>query len=245
MDGSNIELLPFLPYILQDIWEIGSDSNVFVELIRKHMMNYSNLKILDLGCGKGAVSIKLAKEFNCLCLGIDAVKEFIKDADNKAKEYSVSHLCRFEVGDIRLKVKELHEFDIIILGSIGPVFGDYYTTLNILTKCLNKNGIIIIDDGFIENNSNYFHSLIQKQDVVLQQIMNSGMQIMDEVIMNKDSIKDSDDHIFEKLKKRCNELIEKHPTQKNLFENYIRRQKEENYVLENKIVCSTIVLRRK
>jgi len=97
MDGSESELFPFLPYILQDLWEIGASPKVIIELIRKHTNNYSNLKILDLGCGKGAVLIKLAKEFNCTCSGIDAIKEFISDANKKAKEFGVDHLCRFEV----------------------------------------------------------------------------------------------------------------------------------------------------
>ena len=54
-----------------------------------------------------------------------------------------------------------------------------------------------------------------------------------------------DDYIFENLNKRCNELIEKHPDKSNLFENYIKKQEEENDVLETKVVCSTMVIRRK
>ncbi|MBU4451076.1 MAG: methyltransferase domain-containing protein, partial [Actinobacteria bacterium] len=80
MDGSDSGLFPFSPYILQDLWEIGASPEVIIELVRKHTNNYYSLSILDLGCGKGAVSIKLAKEFNCTCLGIDAIKEFINEA---------------------------------------------------------------------------------------------------------------------------------------------------------------------
>ena len=142
MDGSDSGLFPFLPYILQDLWEIGASPEVIIELVRKHMNNYFSLSILDLGCGKGAVSIKLAKEFNCTCLGIDAIKEFINEANNKAKEYGVDHLCKFEVGDIRERIKVLTQFNIIILGAIGPVFGDYFKTLSIISKCLKKEGLI-------------------------------------------------------------------------------------------------------
>lgn len=245
MDGSESELFPFLPYILQDLWEIGASPKVIIELIRKHMNNYSNLKILDLGCGKGTVSIKLAKEFNCTCSGIDAIKEFISDANKKAKEFGVDHLCRFEVDDIRERIKVLTQFDIIILGAIGPVFGDYYSTLTILSKCLNQNGIIIIDDGYIENDSDYAHPLMQKKKIILQQIKDSGMQLIDEVIIKKDEIKDSDDYIFKNLKKRCNELIKKYPDRGKLFENYIKKQEEENNILETKVVCLTMLIRKR
>lgn len=245
MDGSDVALFPFLPYILQDLWEIGASPKVIIGLVRKHTKNYSNLRVLDLGCGKGAVSIKLAKEFNCKCFGIDAIKEFIDEANAKAGEFGVDHLCQFAVADIRERIIALTRFDIIILGAIGPVFGDYFSTLTILSKCLTENGIIIIDDGYIENESEYIHPLIQKQEIILRQIKNSGMRIIDQVIINKNEIKDADDQIFANLKKRCQELIEKHPQQKELFENYIINQDEANDVLETKIVCATMVIRKK
>jgi hypothetical protein len=35
MDGSDKELFPFLPIILQDLWEIGADPEAIIKLIRK------------------------------------------------------------------------------------------------------------------------------------------------------------------------------------------------------------------
>jgi len=245
MDGSDSELFPYLPYIMQDIWEIGASPEVIIDLVRKHTKEYSNLKVLDLGCGKGAVSIKLSEKLKCNCYGIDAIKEFINEAHTKAKEYKVDSLCKFEVSDIRIKVEELSNFDVITLGAIGPVFGDYYSTLITLSKCLNQNGIIMGDDGYIENDSDYSHPLMQKKGTILEQIKRSGMQFIDEVIIKEDDIKNSDDYIFESLKKRCIELIEKYPDKSRLFENYIKKQEEENNVLETKVVCSTMVIRKR
>lgn len=244
MDGVDSALFPYLPYILQDLWEIGTDTGVIIELVRKHCLNPSNLRVLDPGCGKGAVSIKLAKEFNCSCLGIDGIKEFIEDARKKATDLDVSHLCQFEVGDIRERVKDLSGFDIIILGAIGPVFGDYVSSLTKLSKCLKKEGKVIIDDGYIKNNSDFTHPLIQKQETVLQHIKDSGMRLIDEVIIEKDKVHDSNEYIFEKLEKRCHELIDKFPDKRKLFENYIKKQVEENEILEE-IVCSTMVIQMK
>ena len=45
LDGSDKELYSFLPYILQDLWEIGADPSAVIKLIRKHSNNYSKLKI--------------------------------------------------------------------------------------------------------------------------------------------------------------------------------------------------------
>jgi cyclopropane fatty-acyl-phospholipid synthase-like methyltransferase len=244
MDGSDRGLFPYFPYILQDLWEIGADPDVIISLITKHAKAFPNLHVLDLGCGKGAVSIRIAQKLNCRCYGIDAIPEFIDEAYKKAVEYRVDHLCKFEINDIRERIKTLPCFDIIILGSIGPVFGDYQATLTALSNCLAMNGLFIIDDGYIENNSDFTHTLIQKQETVHRQIRASGMQLVDEWVMDKNEIKDSDDYIFNHLNKRCSELIDRYPDKRRLFENYIKKQEEENGVLENKVICSAMVIKR-
>ena len=242
MDGTDIGLFPFLPYIFQDFCELGSNPEVIISLINDYFTKYDNLKVLDLGCGKGAVSVKVAKALGCQCHGIDAVPEFITYAQTKAIENNVTELCRFEVGDIREKVTYLFNFDVIILGSIGPVFGDYYTTLTTLSKCLSDSGIIIMDDGYIENDSKFTHPLMQKQAAIFAQIQSAGMELIGEVIADKNKIKESDNFIIENLEKRCLELVDKYPQKRGLFLDYIRKQYEENDILENDVICSTMVI---
>ena len=244
LDGSDKDLFPFLPYLLQDLWEIGSDPDAIIKLIRKHCNNIAQLKVIDLGCGKGAVSVKVTKELGCTCYGIDAIPEFIEFAKQKTAEFKVNHLCKFETGDIREKVKELSGYDVIILGAIGPVFGDYFSTLSTLGKCLNERDIFIIDDGYINDNSDFDHPLMIKKANILQQIEKAGMYLVEDDVMDRDKIKDSNDSIFVHLKKRCFELIEKFPDKQALFLDYINRQEIENDVLENNVIGTTMVIKK-
>ena len=71
MDGKDKHLYPYLPYILQDIWELGASPEIIINLIKMHKSDFENIKILDLGSGKGVVSIKIAKELKCHCFGIE------------------------------------------------------------------------------------------------------------------------------------------------------------------------------
>ena len=245
MDGTDIELYPYLSYILQDIWEIGSDPDVIIKVIKNHFTSYSDLKLLDLGCGKGAVSIKIAKELGCHCYGIDALSDFINYANQKAIEFNVGNLCKFEIADIRKKVNYLFDYDIILLGSIGPVFGDLFTTITRVSKCLNRNGIIIIDEGYIDNSSSFTHPLIMNKRLIDEQIEMAGMVLVTEYIADTNDIKETDDFIFDNLIRRCNELIDMYPDKTQIFNNYIKNQVLENDVLENKIVCSTMVIKYK
>ncbi len=245
MDGSDKELFPFLPYILQDLWEIGADPEVIIRLIGKQFNNFGALSVLDLGCGKGAVSVKVSHKLGCSCYGIDAISEFIEYAKQKAAEFKVNHLCRFETGDIREKVNDLSNYDIIILGALGPVFGDYYSTLTTLSNCISENGIIIIDDGYIDDNSDYSHPFMFKETAIMQQIDKAGMKLIDNNILDGDDIKKSDDFIFNNVQRRCLELIDKYPEKQNLFLDYIKKQEIENDVLENKIIGTTMVIKKK
>jgi hypothetical protein len=130
-----------------------------------------------------------------------------------------------------------------LLGAIGPVLGDYFATLTALKSCLNPNGLVIVDDGYLDDNSTVTHPIMQKRSAVLAQIAAAGMRLIDEIIIPPDAILESDAAIFEKLKQRCLELAAQHPAQKELFLEYIRQQEAENDVLAQQAICSVRVLR--
>jgi len=46
LDGSDADLFPFLPYILQDLWEIGSGPETVTAMIRKHAVDSSEAAVL-------------------------------------------------------------------------------------------------------------------------------------------------------------------------------------------------------
>ena len=239
----DVVILPFLPYILQDFWEMGTPAKIVINFVKtrraaslQHMPS-----LLDLGCGKGAVSVKLAAALKYRCYGIDGIPEFIETAKEKAKEYDVDTLCRFEAGDIREKINELGTFDVIVLGAIGAVFGDYYTTLTTLSKHLNPNGIIIINDAYIDDASDFQYPSVLYRRELLKQVEQAGMELIDE---NTDIPADSAIE-FENLQKRCKELTVKYPEKTPLFAKYLQSQEEEYGALENQMIGSVMVFRKK
>jgi ubiquinone/menaquinone biosynthesis C-methylase UbiE len=191
LDGKDLALFPFLPYILQDLWEIGADPEIMLSLIKENI-KIKNLKVLDIGCGKGAVSIKIAKELKCKSRGIDAIPEFIESAKKYAKKYDVYDLCEFEVGDIRIILKGLNGFDVVIHGAIGPILGNLYETLIILKQVLNENGYVLLDDAYIKDKSQVkYNRCLQKTDFY-NQIKSGGFEIIKEIIFDKKSVKETD-----------------------------------------------------
>ncbi len=88
LDGFNPEIFPCLPYILQDLWQMGADPATVTGIIERNIQK-TGLKALDIGCGKGAVSVSITEKFDCIVYGIDYMKEFIE----VAKEYEFKMLA--------------------------------------------------------------------------------------------------------------------------------------------------------
>ena len=242
LDGLEFGLFPYLSYLLQDLWEIGASSDVISKLLKKNNSLTNESRILDLGCGKGAVLIKLVKEFGCQGHGIDALPEFIEEAIKYAQKNKVEQLCHFEIGDIRRLVDQLQGYDVVILGSIGPVFGDVKTTLLKVQKCINSDGFIVLDDGYLSDDSNLKSQVYLNKTEIYKQIDAANVKIVDQIELPSDYIKKSDIKIYNHIKKRADELGKKHPQDKSLFEGYLTSQREENDLLENHITCVTWLL---
>lgn len=51
------ELLPFIPELVADIWALGSSPDLAVEILKPVDLSPQTTRVLDFGCGKGAVSI--------------------------------------------------------------------------------------------------------------------------------------------------------------------------------------------
>jgi len=244
LDGSDPDLFPFLPYILQDLWELGADPSVMLSLIKNNIKK-DGLRVLDLGCGKGAVSINIAREIGCTVKGIDAMPDFIESAKSYAKQYKVQDKCDFETGDIRLKIKELKGFNVIILGAIGPVLGDLYTTLKTLSPSLNPSGYVLLDDGYIPDVSQTDYNRCLHEKEFYDQIARAGFVIVREIIFEREAIDESDKIIYEAIKKRIDELKSEFPGESGLFDEYIKSQEYENYILANELVTGTWLLQLK
>ena len=246
MDGVNIGIVKYLPCILQDFWEIGTSPEEIITIIRKYKTNYSSINVLDLGSGKGAVSIKAASELGCNCFGIDAIDDFVVFANNKSKEYSVNNICTFETNDIRTRIESLGKYDSIILGAIGAVFGNYYDTLLRLAPHLNKDGLIIVDDAYVEDDCDKNYPSILRKSELLDQIKNAGMELIDMIIYDEISELNKEfENEFRNIQNRCMELAGKYPEDKELFYGYIEKQKSEYEILSSKIIPAILVIKQR
>ena len=245
LDCFDVELRPFIPYLLQDLWEIGSSSQKILDMIKRNKLNEKHLKILDIGCGKGAISIPISKELNAEVFGIDAMPEFIENAKDKSKEFGVDKFCSFVSGDAAELIYDLKKVNLVLLASVGQILGNVSQTLTILEKCLEQGGYVILDDCYLPDNSVSDYTRCLRESEFYKQIGASNFNVIDQLILSEDDTAENDDYIYKKIETRVKALSAEHPDKKALFEKYLATQKKENYALENELKCVTILLKMK
>lgn len=241
LTAESIDLIPYLPYLLQDLWELGSSPKDMAELISEYKVLTPESKVLDLACGKGAVSIKIAKEFNCKGKGIDLMTDFIEDARHKAVKYQVSELCTFDTVDITALNLSEEKVDLVVFGAVGDVLGEPPQMLSTLKKALKPKAYILIDDGYAVSEKTDYYT---KEDW-LSFIDEADMTLLAEKSIKKDQLIRLCREQIAFITKRADELKKTHPDRSELFDSYVKSQTKECQELEEDIIGVTFLLKLK
>jgi len=241
------KLLRHMPYLLQDLWALGSSVDQILKVISGLNLPAINTRVLDLGCGKGAVSIKIAEKFGCNVLGVDAMKEFLYTAREKSVEFNVANKCRFIERDISEFIKEKKNYDLVILASLGGVFGSNLNTIEALRSQVKSGGYIIIDDGYAKRKTKLYrkgYSHYQSFDDTVLDLTKFGDTVISTVSTSEESV-EINKFYSENLQKRITELEILFPEIKNDLHTYYSQQIEECNYLEKEVEGIIWLIRKK
>jgi cyclopropane-fatty-acyl-phospholipid synthase len=125
----------------KDTLEIAQNNKI--QHIIKKLNIKPNQKVLDIGCGWGALAIDIAKSSNCEVTGITLSKNQLDYCVKKAKELNLENQVKFKLMDYR----ELNEkFDrIVSIGMFEHVGRKFYKNFfKQIEKLLNKDGVSLI-----------------------------------------------------------------------------------------------------
>lgn len=114
---------------------------VETDLAFKMIKIEKNMKILDIGCGTGNFSIKLAK-MGCKVTGIDISDEMLEIAKSKAtKQMLPIDFIKMDLNDLKFKD---NEFDAIISVAAFEFIDDGAKALNEIFRIVKKDGQILV-----------------------------------------------------------------------------------------------------
>ena len=135
------------------------------------------LKVLDLGCLEGGISIPLAKE-GCKCIGVDVRERHLIKANFAAEILGISKKCKWSKGDVTKKDfwKGIGRFDIIIcsglLYHIDAV--DIIPLLRNIHRACKPKAMIIVDTNISLNQLHHLRMRIRGIGVVTGKSMKSA-----------------------------------------------------------------------
>jgi ubiquinone/menaquinone biosynthesis C-methylase UbiE len=241
------QLLPYMPYLLQDLWALGSSVDQILDMLGTLSLPSGKVRVLDLGCGKGEVSVRTASKFAFEVTGVDAMPEFLRYAQRKALEYHVSGMCTFIEQDILTYVKDKHNFDIVILAALGGIFGSNKNTIKKLRTQVKLGGYIVIDDGYLKKRNSLNrkgYRYCRNYEKTVEELTMFNDQLITEISTTEVSRKINDEYMVV-IEKRIIELIEQHPGLEKDLNKYLDLQREECDILNNEVEGVIWILKKR
>jgi cyclopropane fatty-acyl-phospholipid synthase-like methyltransferase len=239
LSAETTDLIPHLPYLLQDLWELGSSPSEMIGLLSRHATMAEHTRVLDLGCGKGAVSIQVARTFGCRIQGVDILPAFIEYAKEKAAEYGVAHLCDFQAQDVNVTVEWEKDCDVVILGATGDILGEPPVMLRRIKGMIRAGGWILIDDAFCADSR---EGLYHTRDQWMHFFQDAGVRLVAEIPANSQATTEDNFRQQACIVRRAEELKAAYPDMAPMFDEYVRSQQAECDEIASELTCVTLLL---
>lgn len=240
------EIVRYLPELLQDFWELGSDPDLVVGWLEEEGLGEGERRVLDLGCGKGAVSLAVAERLGCRVRGVDALPAFVEIARAEARRRSLDRLCRFEHGDIREVVQGARDYDAVLLISVG-VLGSVGDIVAKCRRCVGPGGLMVVDHAYLNDPQaiefNGYEELSIREET-LRQLGAHGDRLVRERVIPLDEVRSQNRRYNQWIESRAHELSAAHPEHARAFSAYVEKEHQECRILESSVTCATWMLRR-
>ena len=102
--------------------------------------------VLDVGSGRGASAVHLAKEKGCRVVGVTLEEDGIDAGNELAHRSGVGDMVTFLHGDIQQVELRSGSFDVAMMECVFSIMPDKIATLNRVRDCLKTGGRLALTD---------------------------------------------------------------------------------------------------
>lgn len=239
------ELLPYLPALFQDLEELGVRVEEVLRILAKTPIPRDG-RVLDLGCGKGAVALALAEKFGCSVQGIDGMPTFIEHAKRRAVDMGLSEICLFTEADVQDAVRQSRDYDFVCLNAFGGALGRLDEAVGVLRECVAPGGLILVDDAYLKEGAEPDGDLAFCYDRIttLGLLTAHGDEVLEELVVDGPESVAHYQWVTSSIVSRAEELSQQHPESASLLREFAARQAVEVEVLTGPLVGALWLLRR-
>ncbi|MFT7583099.1 MAG: ubiquinone/menaquinone biosynthesis C-methylase UbiE [Myxococcota bacterium] len=111
-------------------------------------------RVLDIGCGKGEMLIRICDRYGCTGVGIDQVPAFLASARSEA----AGRVGRDRIEWLEMDVYDLEiepeTYDVVVMMDVRP-FGDYREGLRKAWALVRSGGLVLLGERFWKGKPNY------------------------------------------------------------------------------------------
>ncbi len=239
-------LLPYIPELLADLEELGSDAGLMVDIVRE-LEPVRGSHVIDLGCGKGATAIEIASELGHHVLGIELFEPFADACRESARAADVAALCEFRHGNILKLVDVVELADVVIFAALGDVLGPLDKTVDVIRRFAKPGGFVLISDGYIREGASAdfpgFENYVDYRES-LWRLTSCGDSLIREV--TEPVASEGEGGIVESrlIRARAERIAARHPELRQELLGYAEEQAAEYLFLQESFVGTLWVLRR-
>lgn len=215
--GVENEMVHLLPQIIDPFGIMNPWVREIPEIFRGLHLKPGQI-VLDIPCGKGGVSVPLAKKYGVTVFGYDIVEGFVKQAVALAHQQEVSQFCHFEVKALQEIVRHKNICDVLLWIAPPHLWKTSRVTLKQLRNCVKNGGIVFVADAYLYRPSKMF------ENYETLDAMNDGFTFFGDTLLQfvdyKDSLWAED---YQRTRKAALRTLRKlhHEKDKRIIERYL------------------------
>lgn len=239
------ELLPFLPELLADLDELGSDAEQIAGVLRDLALP-PTASVVDLGCGKGATAMAIASELGLRVLGIELFEPFVAHAAALPPS-SGRHRDGTGTGATPPRpVQGLPPADVAVFAALGDVLGDPAETMRVVRQYVRPRGYVILADVFLREGGSVAFPGFERYRSRVETVRGLtvwGDELLREVLEIDHEDDDSDEDAAA-IHRRASALAEQHPEHRDQLLAFANYQAKANAHIAENLVDAVWVLQR-
>lgn len=233
-------LIPVLPRLFKGLDGLGCMAITTARLLKAAGVG-SRSRVIDVGCGKGAVAVELAKRTGCRVVGIDACEAFVEAAQSLAERRGVAQRCEFRAGDLHELARPSRRCDAAIMLNVRPL----EEAVPLVRAIVRPGGLYAIDDVVLTTRSRSLVGVSAlKREEARALITSTGDAIVCEFVPSAARVARLNRSLHQRIALNARAIGRERPALRSHLREFLRRLREANRQLTGPIRPAIWVVRR-